>query len=123
MTNEEKILARLDELTMEVREAKQAIRPYVELKKDLEPLFNDMFISTISKLSGLDRRFDLEDVGEMVGQTLISSKNISEALNSLNKFMEFKEDFEPYSKDIFKELVELYRLPCRVLNRIICRNY
>ncbi len=106
MTNEEKILARLDELTMEVREAKRAIRPYVELKKDLEPLINDMVISAIGKLSGLDRRFDLEDVGEMVGQTLISSKNISEALNSLNKIMEFKKDFEPYSKDIFKELVE-----------------
>ncbi len=105
MTNEEKILARLDELTMEVREAKQAIRPYVELKKEMEPLINDMVISSISKLSGLDRRFDLEDVGEMLGQTLISSQNISEALNSLNKFMEFKKDFEPYSKDMFKELV------------------
>lgn len=106
MTNEEKILARLDELTAEVREAKQAIRPYVELKQEMEPLINDMVISAISKMSGLDRRFELEDVGEMVGQTLIASKNISEALNSLNKFMEFKKDFEPYSKDMFKELVE-----------------
>jgi len=106
MTNEEKILARLDELTLEVREAKEAIRPYVELKKEMEPLVNDMVISTISKMSGLDRRFDMEDVGDMVGQTLIASKNISEALNSLNKFMEFKKDFEPHSKAMFKELVE-----------------
>jgi hypothetical protein len=106
MTNEEKILARLDELTLEVREAKEAIRPYVELKKEMEPLINDMVISTIGKMSGLDRRFELEDVGEMVGQTLIASKNISEAMNTLNKFMEFKKDFEPLSKDIFKELVE-----------------
>ncbi len=106
MTNEEKILARLDELTLEVREAKQAIRPYVELKKEMEPLINDMVISTIGKMSGLDRRFALEDVGEMVGKTLVSSQNISEALNSLNKFMEFKKDFEPLSKEIFKELVE-----------------
>ncbi len=106
MTNEEKILARLDELTLEVRQAKEAIRPYVELKKEMEPLVNDMVISTIGKMSGLDRRFELEDVGEMVGQTLIASKNISEAMNSLNKFMEFKKDFEPLSKDIFKELVE-----------------
>jgi len=106
MTNEEKILARLDELTLEVREAKEAIRPYVELKKEMEPLINDMVISTIGKMSGLDRRFELEDVGEMVGQTLIASKNISEAMSTLNKFMEFKKDFEPLSKDIFKELVE-----------------
>jgi len=106
MTNEEKILARLDELTAEIREAKQAIRPYVELKQEMEPLINDMVISAIGKLSGLDRRFDLEDVGDMIGQLLISSKNMTEALKSLNKIMEFKKDFEPYSKDLFKELTE-----------------
>ena len=106
MTNEEKILARLDELTAEVREAKQAIQPYVELKQDMKPLVNDMVISAVGKLSGLDRRFDLEDVGDMIGQLLISSKNMTEALKSLNKFMEFKKDFEPYSKDLFTELSE-----------------
>lgn len=106
MTNEEKILAKLDELTAEIREAKQAIRPYVELKQEMEPLINDMVISAIGKLSGLDRRFDLEDVGDMIGQLLISSKNMTEALKSLNKIMEFKKDFEPYSKDLFKELSE-----------------
>lgn len=109
MTNEEKILARLDELTLEIREAKQAIRPYVELKQELEPLVNDMVISTIGKLSGLDRRFDLEDIGDigdMIGQFLISSKNMTEALKTLNQFMEFKKDFEPYSKEMFKELTE-----------------
>ncbi len=81
MTNEEKILMRLEELSAEVREAKQAIQPYVELKQDLEPLINDMVISAIGKLSGLDRRFSLEDIGDMIGQLLISSKSISEALN------------------------------------------
>jgi uncharacterized protein YjgD (DUF1641 family) len=106
MTNEEKILARLDELTAEMREAKQAIRPYVELKQDIEPLLNDMVISAIGKLSGLDRRFELEDIGDMMGQLLISSKNMTEALKSLDKIMEFKKDFEPYSKDLFKELTE-----------------
>lgn len=105
MTNEEKILARLDALTEEVREAKRAIRPYVELKKDLEPLINAMVIESISKLSGLDKRVELEDVGDMVGQMLSSSKNISEAMKTLDKAMEFKKDFEPYSKDLFKELV------------------
>ncbi len=105
MTNEEKILARLDELTEEVREAKQAIRPYVELKHDLEPLINSMVIESISRLSGLDKRVDLEDVGDMFGQMLSSSKNLTEAIKSLDKVMEFKKDFEPYSKDLFKELV------------------
>jgi hypothetical protein len=47
MTNEEKILERLDELTTELREAKQAIRPYVELKQEMEPLLKDMVISAM----------------------------------------------------------------------------
>ena len=106
MTNEEKILARLDELTEEVRQAKEAIRPYVELKQEMEPLINDMVISAIDKLSGLDRRFEAEDVVDMIGQLMISSKSISEALKSLDRFMEFKQDFEPYSKQMFAELVE-----------------
>jgi hypothetical protein len=105
MTNEEKILARLDELTEEVREAKQAIKPYVELKQDLEPLINSMVIESISRLSGLDKRVELEDVGDMVGQMLSSSKNLTEAMKTLDKVMEFKKDFEPYSKELFKELV------------------
>jgi len=106
MTNEEKILERLDELTAEVREAKNAIRPYVELKQEMEPLIHDMVVSAIGKLSGLDKRFDLEDVGDLVGQMLVSSKNINEALQSLNRLMEFKKDFEPYSKEIFTSLTE-----------------
>lgn len=105
MTNEEKILERLDALTEEVREAKQAIRPYLELKQDLEPLINSMVIESISRLSGLDKRVELEEVGEMIGQTLSSSKNITQAIKTLDRAMEFKRDFEPMSKDIFKELV------------------
>ena len=41
----------------------------------------------------------------MLGQTLASSRNISEALKTLDKVMEFKKDFEPYSKELFAELV------------------
>ncbi|MFV0437250.1 MAG: DUF1641 domain-containing protein [Desulfopila sp.] len=106
MTNEEKILAKLEELTEEIQEAKQAVRPYVELKQELEPLVNELVISTIGRLSGLDRRFDLEDIGDMLGQLLISSKNITEALKTLNTLVEFKTDFEPYSKEVFHELTE-----------------
>jgi len=48
---------------------------------------------------------ELEEVGDMVGQMLSSSRNITEAMKTLDKVMEFKKDFEPYSKDLFKELV------------------
>ncbi len=104
MTNEEKILARLDELTEEVREAKRAVRPYVELKQELEPLIHSIVREATARLTGLDKRVDLEEVGDMVGQSLASSKNIEEAVKTLNSIMDFKRDFEPYSKDMFQEL-------------------
>jgi uncharacterized protein YjgD (DUF1641 family) len=104
MTNEEKILARLDELTEEVREAKRAVRPYVELKQELEPLIHSMLHEATARLSGLDKNVELEDVGDMVGQSLASSGNITEALKTLNSIIEFKRDFEPHGKDMLHEL-------------------
>jgi uncharacterized protein YjgD (DUF1641 family) len=103
MTNEEKILARLDELTEEVREAKRAVRPYMELKQELEPLVHSMIHEVTARLSGLDKNVDLEEVGDMVGQSLASSNNITDALKTLNSIMEFKRDVKPYAKDIFHE--------------------
>lgn len=112
MNNEEKILAKLDELSEEIKEAKRAIRPYVELKKDMEPLFNDFLQETISKLGGLDRNFSVEDLGQLVGQLLVSSHNMAEALKMLNRVMEFKNDFAPYTKDMFNESVSLLSETC-----------
>jgi hypothetical protein len=105
MTNEEKILARLDELTEEVREAKRAVRPYVELKQELEPLVHSMVQETTARLDGLNKNVKLEEVGDMVGQSLASSNNITDALKTLNSIMEFKRDAAPYAQDMFHELV------------------
>jgi hypothetical protein len=104
MTNEEKILARLDELTEEVREAKRAVRPYAELKQELEPLIHSIVREATDRLSGLDKRVDLEEVGDMIGQSLASSRNIADAVKTLDSIMEFKRDAAPYAKDMFHEL-------------------
>ena len=105
MTNEEKILAQLEALTEELRETKRAIRPYLELKQELEPLIHDMVLTAINRLGGLDKRFNVEALGELLGQLLVSADSIAEGLRMLNRFMEFRKDFEPFSKDIFHETV------------------
>jgi hypothetical protein len=66
---------------------------------------HDMVLSTISRLGGLDKRFNVESLGEMLGQLLISADSIAEGLRMLNRFMEFRKDFEPFTKDIFHETV------------------
>ncbi len=105
MTNEEKILARLEELTEELRETKRAIRPYVELKQELEPLIHDMVLSAISRLGGPDKHCNVDALGEMLGQLMVSADSIAEGLRMLNRFIEFRKDFEPFTKDIFHETV------------------
>ena len=105
MTNEEKILERLDYLTREMEEAKIAARPMIDLKKDLEPIIGDVVNETIAKLGGMDRSFSIEDLGDMVGQLLVSSKHLTEGLKSLNRLVELKDDIAPLTKDMFGEAV------------------
>jgi uncharacterized protein YjgD (DUF1641 family) len=86
-----------------VREAKRAVRPYVELKQELEPLIHSMVHEATARLGGLDKNVDMEEVGDMVGQSLASSKNITDALKTLNSIMDLKRDVQPYTKEIFQE--------------------
>ncbi len=111
MTNEEKILERLDELSQEIKDAKKAIKPYIELKEDLQPIINEIFQESIQRFEGLGRNFNVEDVADMIGQLLASSKNLSEAMKSLNRFMDFKNDFTPLFKEMFAESVQILDIP------------
>jgi uncharacterized protein YjgD (DUF1641 family)/tetrahydromethanopterin S-methyltransferase subunit G len=106
MTNEEKILAKLDELVEEMHELRRARRPLDDLKKDLEPIAGEFFQETVDKLGGLDRQFCLEDLGELLGQTLSSSKNLVNGLKTLNRVIEFQNDFAPISKELFQDVVD-----------------
>ena len=105
MTNEEKILARLEELTEELRETKRAVLPYMELQSNMAELFQDMLQTALAGPVGGDTRRPGEALGLVLGQTLASADSVTEGLRMLNRFVEFKKDFEPYSKDIFHETV------------------
>jgi uncharacterized protein YjgD (DUF1641 family) len=105
MTNEEKILAKLDALSLEIKEAKSAIMPYVELKKEMGPIFDDFLQEVIGKLGGIDRKFSVEDVGDLIGQLLVSSKNMAEVLKTLNSMIELKQDITPYTREMFQSSV------------------
>lgn len=106
MTNDKNILARLDELTAEVRQTREAVQACVQFQENLEPLLHDRVGKMVNALDSLERRFEPEDVHDMVGQLLASSKNMVNVLKMLDRTIEFKEDFEPYSKAMFKELTE-----------------
>ena len=116
MTNEEKILAKLDELSLEIQEAKRSIKPYVELKKDMEPIFNDFLQDVIGKLGGLDRKFNVEDVGHLIGQLLTSSVNMTEALKTLNSVIELKREIAPFTKEMFQSSISFLHGTCHGLN-------
>ena len=103
MTNEEKILKQLDELSAEIKEVKETI------KRNGQSESKDMLLSSFEnaskKLVGLDEQSKQKDMDELARMFILSSQHISTALGSLNNVMEFATNFEPISKDIFKETV------------------
>ena len=105
MNNEELILARLDELTEAVRDAKAAVRPMSDLRTDLEPIVQAIFNETIDKLGSMTAHTDPADVGDLVGQTLSSAGNLAEGLRTLNGLIDLKKDLEPITKSMFQEAV------------------
>ena len=61
----------------------------------MEPIFNDFFQDIIGKLGGLDRHFSVEDLGNLIGQLMVSSHNLTDAMKTLNGLIEFKQDISP----------------------------
>lgn len=104
MTQEEKILARLDELTEALHETRRAARPFQDLKADMEPIIRQVLEEAIHKL-GTHYTVSIEDVGHLVGQTLSSSANLAEGLKTLNGLIDLKKDLEPVSKLVFGEAI------------------
>ena len=105
MTNEEKILARLDELSAEIQSVKEAVRNGDQSACRtlvMEPLEN-----ASKKMIGMNEDAKRQNMEELARMFLISSEHLATALGSLNKMMEFKEDFEPISKNIFQETVKV----------------
>jgi len=106
MTNEEKILARLDELTEELRETKRAIRPYVELKNDFEPYLKDIFHETVMFLQETSNGFEPQALSRLLKEFINNIGNLADALHTLGAVMEFKRDAATLAKPAFDEAIE-----------------
>ena len=105
MTNEEKILEKLNELTEEIKTVKNAVRPYIEFKKEVGPIAKELFAESVSKLDGIDRHFTLEEIGDMLGQVLVSSSNITSGLKTFDQMMELKKDLLPLGQPMLEEAI------------------
>lgn len=103
MTNEEKILAKLDELSEAVADARRAVRPMSDLKADMEPVVRQLVDEAIGKLGGVD--VDVDDVGRLIGSTLGSAGNLAEGVKTLNALLDLKKDMVPISKQAFNEAI------------------
>ena len=105
MNNEELILARLDELTQEVRDAKRAVAPFIDLKSTMEPIVRAAVSETINKLDELGSNVSTEALGDLVTATLVSSESLSESLQFLNGAMDLKHTMEPVMRQAMDEAI------------------
>ncbi|MDX2470944.1 MAG: DUF1641 domain-containing protein [SAR324 cluster bacterium] len=105
MTKEDQILAKLEALTVEVAEAKKAIRPYQDFKETMEPIINAAVLDCITKLDSVGGRINSEDLSELATESLASAGNLTEGLRMLNGAMEFKKTAAPIVDQAFQDVV------------------
>ncbi len=105
MTKEDQILAKLDALTLEVAEAKKAIRPYQDFKETMEPIINAAVLDCINKLDSVGGRINSEDLSDLVTESLASASNLTEGLRMLNGAMELKKTAAPIVDQAFHDIV------------------
>ena len=113
MTNEEKILNKLEKLEADIAPLLKIGHNMVELKNDLIPLQNQAFQLLIRELQEIEAGFELEDFLALAKQTLRGTRDFIFALKQMSSIIEFVRDIEPLLKltvpQMIKYLDELER--------------
>jgi len=98
MTNEEKILQKLEKLEADIAPLLKIGHNMIELKNDLIPLQNQAFQLLIRELQEIEAGFELEDFLALTKQMLRSTRDFIFALKQMSSIIEFVRDVEPLLK-------------------------
>lgn len=95
MTNEEMILERLDRIESQLLPLTDSVKSINELKGDLMPLANVAFHQIIKELEDVESSFRIEDLVELIKQSLRSVRSITFSLRQLQSIVDFVTTLEP----------------------------
>ena len=106
MTNEEKILDKLEKLEADIAPLLKVGSSMVELKNDLIPLQNQAFQLLIRELHEIEAGFELEDFTALTKQMLRSTRDFIFALQQMSSIIEFVRDMEPLLKSSVPQMIK-----------------
>ena len=106
MTNEELILAKLENLESQIAPLVKTANTMTELKDDLVPLGNHAVQLLINELQEVEAGFQLEDLFLLIKQAMRSVRNLVYALKQLDNVVEFVQDLEPLLKSAVPKAIE-----------------
>ena len=106
MTNEERILQRLDRLEEKIETIVKSREAIEELKADIIPLSNNAVKLLMDELQEIETGFTLEDLTYLAKMTARSVQNFTWALKMMNNLIEFAGDIEPLLKSAVPQIIE-----------------
>lgn len=106
MTNEEKILAKLEKLEADIAPLLKVGSNMIEFKNDLVPLQNQAFQLLIRELQEIEAGFELEDFMALTKQMLRSTRDFIFALQQMSSVIEFVRDMEPLLKSTVPQMIK-----------------
>ena len=105
MTNEDIILQKINEFETHLKPILDSRAKTEELKKDLTPLMNHGIGVLITEMLEVESSFELQDMFDLIKQTLRSTKNLKYCLKQLDNIIEFIKDMEPLLKSAVPILI------------------
>lgn len=106
MTNEERILQKLEEIESQIEPMVSMGRSLKELGDDLRPLQNQAFQLMIEELQEVEAGFQLEDLFILVKQSMRSMRSFIFMLQQMESIIEFVKDLEPLLKNAVPHVIE-----------------
>jgi uncharacterized protein YjgD (DUF1641 family) len=105
MTNEEKILAKLEHLEAQIQPLIKTSEKLSELKNDLIPIGNHATALLINELTEVEAGFQLEDFMALSKETMRNTQNFTFALKQMASMIEFVKDLEPLLKSAVPQII------------------
>ncbi len=96
----------LAEVTEYVREERRRHQEREELKADLIPIINDVYLLLLEQLDEVQRHVQLEDILHFGKRLLRNLKNFEQLIDQIESLQDFLRDASPLARDAFLTLMK-----------------
>lgn len=105
MTNEEKILERLERLEQKITPIAESAASIKELKEELTPRVNEAVQSLIVEMADVEADFQIEDLLHLIKKAMRNVKNFNFALDMMRSGIDLAVNAEPLLKSTVPQII------------------